>query len=441
MSDLISKLGRPVLLLLFALAFFLGAYFFYHPGRYDPPTTIAISIEGIAPPPSLLRTLTELPLIQMGNLLVDGMHGNNFTKEELSVLLSRVADRGFEVEVIGEPSRFGGFSTLREGARLSLLREKLRSADSLAVILPNAPYSREEANLVEQFVLRKGGKLLLIADPTRRNEINSLAERFGIAFQPDYLYNTVDYELNFQNIFIRHFDSDEITRELEQIALYTAGSIRSATPGLAFTDGNTRSSMFESVEPFYPLVKSGEGRVLALADLTFMIPPRNSILDNDRLVSNIADYLTSSQRKFDLADFPHFFREDVDILLGRSALFDVASNLKGMLSSFQIGSKIPGVEDITKDTVYIGLYEDSSDVAQYLELAGIGLDGTLRTPFTPDIVREDTAIILLHAGLERHVLVILGDSESALREAVAFLGSGEFRDGLIGDTVGVYRTQ
>ncbi len=127
----------------------------------------------------------------------------------------------------------------------------------MAVILPNAPFSREEANLVEQFVLRKGGKLLLIADPTRRNEINSLAERFGIAFQPDYLYNTVDYELNFQNIFIRHFQADEITRELEQIALYTAGSIKSATPGLGFTDGNTRSSMFESVEPFYP---PGQGR-------------------------------------------------------------------------------------------------------------------------------------------------------------------------------------
>ena len=150
--------------------------------------------------------------------------------------------------------------------------------------------------------------------------------------------------------------------------------------------------------------------------------------------------MTSSQRKFDLADFPHFFKEDVDILLGRSALFDVASDLRGMLSSFQIGSEIPGVEDITKDTVYVGLYEDSSDVAQYLEVAGIGLDGALRTPFTPDIVREDTAIILLHAGRDRHVLVILGDSENALRDAVSLLGSGEFRDGLVGDSVGVYRT-
>ena len=441
MSGLLSKTGRLGLLLIFALAFFLAAYYYFYRGSYDPPPTVQIPVDGIAPPTSQLRAFAELPLIQKGTLLVDGIHGNSFSKGELTALLNRVADRGYEVEIMGEARRFGGFSSLSESSRLSLMEEKLRQADSLLVVVPNDAYSKEEADLIEQYVLRKGGKVLLIADPTRRNNINSLAERFGVTFQPDYLYNTADYDLNFQNIFIRRFRADDITEGLEQIVLYTAGSVKSSGPGIAFTDETTRSSMLEQPDPFQPMVKAGEGRVLALSDLTFMIPPRNSILDNDRLISNIADYLTASQRSFDLADFPNFFKGDVDILLGRSSLFDVAADFKGMLSEFGTGSDIQAVEDITKDTVYLGLYEDASDVAQYLEVAGIGLDDVLRTPFTPDIKRENTAIILLHPGRDSHALVILGDTEGSLREAVFLLSSGGFRGGLVGDFVGVYRTE
>ena len=440
MWDRLSKAGRLLLLPLFALAFFLTAYFYFgYPGSYDPPDTPSVDIAKLQIPSPTLSAFSESPFLRQGTLVVDGLHGNNFDKKELAVLLSRVAARGYEVDIVGESGRFGGFSSMSESRRLAILQEKLRKADSLAVILPNEPYSKAEADLVERFVLRKGGKLLLIADPTRRNEINSLAGRFGMSFQSDYLYNTSDYDLNFQNVFIRRFEEDEVTRGLSQVVFYTAGSIKAFTPGLAFTDGNTRSSMTEQAEPFYPLVKAGEGRVLALSDLTFMIPPRNAVLDNDRLVSNIADYLTDSQRRFTLADFPHFFKGDVDILLGRSSLFDVATTVKVMLSGFRTASEVRGVEDITKDTVFLGLYDDSAGVAQYLQVAGISLDGDLRTPFTPGIDREDTAIILLHPGPERHVLVVLADSERTLRDAVFLLRVDDFRGGLVGDFVGVYR--
>ena len=129
----------------------------------------------------------------------------------------------------------------------------------------------------------KGGKLLLIAEPSLNQEINSLAERFGIAFQPDYLWNMIEHDLNFQNIFIKNFRPDEVTRGLAQITLYVAGSIKSSGGSLAFTDGNTRSSIVERIEPFYPMVKTRDGLVLAISDLTFMVPPQNSVLDNDRL--------------------------------------------------------------------------------------------------------------------------------------------------------------
>ena len=438
MLDLLSKTWRLLLIPLFAVAFFLGAYFSFYRDGYDPPPTVDIPYEQFAVPSSSLSDFTEVPPIRTGMLLLDGAHRNDFTEEEITTLLSRVADRGYAIEFIGESDGPGGFRFLGLRERLFLLDEKLRQADSLAVILPQDPYVIEEVDIVERFV-NKGGKLLLIADPTRFHEINSLAKRFGISYQPDYLYNQVENDLNFQNIFVSSFRPDEVTRDLRRIALYTAGSINSSGPGLAFTDSNTRSSMVERSESFHPLVKGSDGHIVAVSDLTFIIPPQNSILDNDRLISNIADFLTDSDRGFVLGDFPYFFKADVDILLGRASLFDVATQVKSALSSFQIDSEVRGVEDLTKDTVFLGLYEDSPDVVQYLDVAGIQVDGTLRAPFTPGITTDGTAVMLLHRTQDRYALVILGHSQDTLVDMVNRLSSGAFRSGLVDDLVGVFR--
>ena len=128
--------------------------------------------------------------------------------------------------------------------------------------------------------------------------------------------------------------------------------------------------------------------------------------------------------------------------LGWSAsLFDLGTELTGVLATFQIGSEIRGVEDLSQDAVHLALYEDAPTVAQYLGVAGVQVDATLRTPFAPAIPRDETAVILLHRSPERYVLVILGDTPAALREMVTSLNSGRFREGLVSDFVGVYKTQ
>ena len=196
--------------------------------------------------------------------------------------------------------------------------------------------------------------------------------------------------------------------------------------------------MVERVEPFTPLVKSENGRVLAISDLSFMQPPQNTSLDNDRFISNIADFLTTGERGFDLADFPHFFKGEVDILLGRASLFETGAELKRILSDATVASEIRGVEDLTRDTLYVGLYQDSPGVAQYLDGAGVQVDDTLRTPFTPDIATAGTALLLLHEGHDRRVMVLLGDQPQSLERMIFRLESGRFKDGLVGDFLGVY---
>ena len=433
---------RLIIVPVLAVIVFAASYFYFYTGSgYSAPPSPKAPVAHLTAPVSTVGDFEDRPRISRGTLVVDGLHGNNASREELSAFLSLVAGRGYEVKVLGESARFGGFLSSDPSVSFRRLEEELRGADSLLVAVPQDRYSPEEVDLVEEFVARKGGKLLMIGDTTRRHELNSLAGRFGVSFQPDYLFNTVEYDLNFQNVIVRDFLPGEITRGVGQISLYSASSVKGPGPGLAVADGNTRSSISESPGPFYPLVQAGDGRALALGDLTFMVPPRNSVLDNNRLLANIADFLTESEREFTLSDFPHFFRGGVDILLGRPELLDLASGLGETIP----GSTVAPAEASSRDAVFLGLYDDAPEVAQYLQLAGVqvdgvnGIDGRLRTPFTAGMDTADTGVILLHAAGERRVLVALADSQESLDGLVSQLRSGGFRAGLVGDFVGVYR--
>ena len=284
MLHLLNKFWKPLLVPLFALGFILGANLFYYRGSYQPPPANIPALEQITVQYAPVRGFQEVLPPRHGMLLVDVAHANDFVEEEINVLLSRVANTGYSIELLENRQE---------------LHEKLEDADSLLVILPQSDYTEEEATTIEDFVA-KGGKLLLIGDPGRPSNINSLAKSFGILFQQGYLYNVLENDINFQHVFIRDFRPDDVTEGLEQIVLYTAGSINSSALSLAMTDGNTFSSAGwtaeDRTEPFTPLVKGSNGRVLAIADVTFMVSPNNTAWDNARLIANLADYLTKSER-------------------------------------------------------------------------------------------------------------------------------------------------
>ena len=51
--------------------------------------------------------------------------------------------------------------------------------------------------------------------------------------------------------------------------------------------------MIESREKLSPMAMAQKSRVLAIYDLTFMTEQYSGILDNNQLISNIADWLAS----------------------------------------------------------------------------------------------------------------------------------------------------
>ena len=346
------RLLALALLPIFAVATFAAGHFFFYRGSYDPPPSVNIPFEQITSPAvaPVAATASSVTQAQEGLVLVDDLHLNSFTESEISTLTSMVANRGYDVEVIDISS------TVEGQTRLQMLEQRLRRATSFAVMLPRASYSEEEIDLVQRFV-DKGGKLLLVSDPTRPNRINTLAKRFGVEFQPDYLYNTVEYDLNFRHIFVRDFQPAPLTSGLDTIVLYVAGSIRSSGPGIGVSDTNTKSSLGEAAESFYPIALGSTSNVLAVADFTFVVPPYNSLLSNQQLLSNVADYLTDSQREFDLADFPHFYESSldnsIDIVLGQPSIWNIGLEMRTGLSDYGLSSRISGEEDLSRNTVLL----------------------------------------------------------------------------------------
>ncbi len=434
MSLLRNKTWILALAPITGVLFFGAALGYFYRGVYTPPPANLVAYKDAMPQPFEVRRHPVTPVQRKGLLLVDNAHATSYDENEISDLLSRVADRGYSIEFLGDRT----LPPFRADERLALIKEKLPRADTFAVILPRVDCKRAELDIVNEFV-RKGGRLLLIGDPGRPHDINALAEEFGILFQQGSLYNLVEHDLNYRNVLVRDFSPDAVTEGLSEVVFYTAGGVKSSGAQLAFTDENTYSTMVERIEPFSPIVRSDDGRILALGDFTFMLPPNNTTLDNDRLISNIADFLTSSDRRFDLADFPYLFRDEVDILLGDASLFEVGSSMKSLLGVNNVASQIRGVEDVTRDTVFLGLYEHGSSVAQYLALAGVQIEDEILTPFTPDIDRAGTSLVLLHETQGRKVLVVLAESRGDLGEVIGLLETGEFRGGLVSDNLGVYQ--
>lgn len=426
---------KLLVLPVFLVAFWLVALAFFYRGTYAPPPMPAIAFQEIDSVPAVSFDRTDAPVFSSspvgnnprGHLLIDSAHRNNFGQSELNVLLSRVSARGYSSSFYGTESE-------------DSLADELSQADAFLVILPVSGFSPTEINAVVDFV-ESGGKTLLVGDPGRFFQLNDLSEHLGIFFQPDYLYNLDEYDSNFREIFLRDFEADPVTTGVNEVALYYAGSINSAGPGLAYTAGQTTSSISEAYDPRSPIARGAHRNVLAVYDWTFMIPPYSGVLDNAKLVSNIADFLTESERTYRLAQYPRFFQGEVDILAEDSSLVAEAANFKLALSNLGIAAQLRGSENVGRDTVYLGLFNEHSRSSRYLEANGTLISDTLNAPFATGIPLKDLAVVSLNSSGDRDVLVIVADSPEGVGKAIATLQDGTFRESLVDEYTGVLETK
>lgn len=408
----------------FALAF-LGRTLYFYRGIYSPPRVPASEVEKVE---VLSEPQQAVPVVADGNsvVLIDNSHLNKFSDEEMTTLFGRITAAGGRIEVI---------LPLHDAE----LEQRLRGAVAFVVFANQEFYELDELIILENFV-RNGGRLLIVGEPTRItfvNAINTIAGHFGIIFQDDYIYNLVENDGNYLNVILRDFADNPITEGVEQIVVRSAHSIRTSGGGLVFGDANTYSSLRETPGDVTVAALTTDGNVLALPDLTFLTGPYNTFADNDLFIDNVVGFLLGGERQFELLDFPHFFKDSVELVFPDSAFlqdsFESTADLRRAL-------EIAGVEPHQDDNLLPG--ETAIVVSSFdnldQSLRDILISEGLRVNTVGNLVSlrdvgelNRTNSVILHLRIDEdgnHQLFILADSNEALDRGLSLLLEGGLED-------------
>ena len=257
-------------------------------------------------PSDALRTMSQsMPPIQSsinisapagrGTVIVDASHGNQISWWVLDSLIVELAKRNVTVSFLSSWID---------------VESKLDNASALIVASPTFTYSASEIERIEKF-LDRGGMLLLFFDPSwefiglsgLQSEIiapiNSLSTRFGLSFAKGYLYNEEEYFGIYRNIYVRNFRDNPLTQNLSSLVMFTATHIYSVDNGVAWTPSGTFSSMSEKTSKYAVIasVKRGNGTVIAIGDLTFLMEPYCHLEDNYKLIANLASLIAKVEVK------------------------------------------------------------------------------------------------------------------------------------------------
>jgi len=260
---------------------------------HPPPSIYYIYL----PPQAITRSNVSIQLNEKGSslsskgeVLIDLSHGNKVSWWTLNILISELAKRNMTVSFVSE---------------WDVLDSRMDNASCLIVASPTETYSMEEGDRIVRFV-KEGRLLLLFFDPAWEfigtsgllrgiiTPINSLSTRFGISFAKGYLYNEAEHFGIYRNIYVKNFTNSPLTRNLNSLVFFTATHIYSMDKGVAWTSGDTYSSVAEKADSYATItwMKRGNGTVAAFGDLTFLVEPYCYVEDNYQLILNLVSLIT-----------------------------------------------------------------------------------------------------------------------------------------------------
>lgn len=288
------------------------------------PTATPVALEAGA-----LRVAQEM---RAGPVVVDLAHGNRLNRNQFEPLAAALARQGVgmrfwlgTVDVLAI-TNYQDFPDQSEE-----LQGLLENASALIVASPFFLWSRAEIGVVERFVA-DGGHLLLISDPDvlgdLAQDINNLAEPFGIVFNDDYLYDTTVNDGNYTYIFQKQFLDQAAALAGQTIAFYGARSISGEIMPQARSADTTLSSIRTGITSFTTVALGGltgtdtAWRVLAMGDFDVLTAPFVERHDNHQLVEFVANFLASAQRVDTVTDFPAYLGKQVALIFGNASAVD-----------------------------------------------------------------------------------------------------------------------
>jgi hypothetical protein len=282
--------------------------------------------------------LLDRPL-RPGPVIVDLAHGNRLQRSQFESLASALARRGvgvrFWLSNVDVMSLTNFLDYPDQSAELGPL---LEDASALIVVSPFFLWSREEIALAERFVA-DGGHLLLISDPDvmgdLAQDINTLAEPFGVVFNDDYLYDTVVNDGNYTYILPNDFNGEAARLDGRTVAFYGARSISGEVTPLLRTAMTTLSSLRTGLTNFTTMALGGLesrstlGNVLAVSDFDVLSTTYMDRHENRELVEFVAGFLAAAERRDTVTDFPGYLGKEVALIFGNIEAVNAQILLEG----------------------------------------------------------------------------------------------------------------
>jgi hypothetical protein len=445
------------------------ALWFYQGFYFRSPFDQAPDYEKFMVPLPTLATQPAPEFIEKGfskKVLIDYAHTNRFNLAEIDSLTQALLHLNASIELD------------KDGKELT---NKLQGADAYVIIAPTTAFNIESIRTVEKFV-KRGGRLLIVADPTRtyqnyyvdvQNSIlyaNQVVDPFRIAFKTDYIYSITHNEGNYRNVFAIPAEKNKLNHDIDNIVFYGAHPLTGVLVPLLKGDKTTLASGTDQGGDSVMAASSMDGRVLALGDMGFMVTPYHQVADNHRLVLNIAEFLAGESRPRSITDFPNLFTRPVVILETEDLNKD--KNLLVELSSLQSAYESQGLEiaisrqpEEGKDLLILGIYPSSPVLSNYLLSSGFEMknSGILDTTLAPVISTNNQAsttpappitkiefkndtyqfpgigaipsrgfnFILYNQGEKRNTLILLAESRKNIIDLIKFINKGSLKGCLI----------
>ncbi len=483
-----------VIVVVIFVAFIGGRAIYFGPNNgntYTPPQRELLDQKLESSAGSARLEAVDQPTVSEGVVLVDFDHRNALFVEEMNILLSKLVSRGFDYEILLAGEEEDDDAEKGEG-----LIDKLSYADALILPLPRIEYSDEEITAIEQFV-EKGGQVLIIGDPTRTvivEGLNSIAGSFGIIYANDYLYSLENNDNNYRNVVYTNFADSLVTKGLDEgdkVIFYSGSSINAPGHEIILGDETTHSSTSEGGRTMAAAALTTNDQVLALADLTFFGEPYSAAESNGTLINNVADFLTSGERSFELKDFPFFLSPNVEVVfddpLVFNSQFEDSVKLKDFLEATERTVEFTDEIAGDNDVIYVGRFDEIDAVADYLEAADITLieqkdesdaaemlvegeeeatteegeedniafvsdtppddldrdfvEGRIQIKDVGELEMGGSTLFTLHQEDGRNLLIILSDNPDTNADAYDLLLNHEFTDCLASSTVAVCQTE
>lgn len=438
---------------------------FYH-GLYRAPTVVQVpsftEIQLPQPPPA---EPTARPAAGDAGtagkvVIIDRAHDNQFQLPDLDAITRMVLAQGASLEVVHagdefESSSFGSSDSLFAFSSRSLAT-RLKYASAYVVVAPQVDFSEAEIQHVARFVAR-GGRLLVILDPTRSgggidifgfvlsgsagdvSSANRLLEPHDLSFADDYLYNVLENEGNFRNVYLVPEERLAGSLNVSQVVFYAARSVDTRQGSdVLVADPTTYSSRTDRAGRMAAAALSPDGRALALGDLTFMTPPYDQVAGNTKFIAWLAGFLLGGERQQDLTDLPYLFTRPVEVLTSpafsvQSETLQAVRSLQAALTSRGLAVTLTGQPSDGSDLLVMTLLEPSEETDPYLAEVDLTLptdhpDGLLAVPGFGAFDPKGIGVLAAVQQEGRATLLILAEDKESLSQLAEQVGRGSLSD-------------